>query len=612
MSFLPAPWLLGLALLVPLGQGSPRALSVSGHLRGVSGEPVCGAVIAAVPPEPGADEESTRPSALGRADCQGRYTLGPLEPGVYALTATLPRRGTAVVPGLMLDGHRTDVDLQLSSSVATLTGRVQGPDAQGLPGARVRAHRWSDDGGAVFYSQADSEGRFELTVPADGSYFLLALADGLRPARAQLSLPFEGELTFDLASVAPAPAAVVDWIRTNAIPLQSVTPGNDDDDLEPVRSIVGAARVVGFGTATHGTRESMLLVHRFLEFMVQQMECRAFAVEAAMTAGLALDDYVVEARGDPNDSRWQFESSEEMLELIEWMRTHNQRSSRRETVRIYGVDMQPPSPAAARVLDYLRRVDPDWASSAQGLLGIFVDPRTQFDGYGLSGAEGRVLRDGVETVLERLDRRRGEFVAASSAGEWRTARQMALLVAQNAELQTSGPDEFSVRDRGMADNALWILGEHPPDARLLLLGHNEHIALEPAGQMGARLRAALGRDYLSVGFVFDEGEFTAHEYAFGELREHDRTFRVGPGPPESLGATLAAAGLRVALLDLRTLPPVGPVAEWFAAPREVRNVGSTYFERFAGAFWRAQVLPRRYDVLLFVRHTTASDRPRRD
>jgi erythromycin esterase len=101
--------------------------------------------------------------------------------------------------------------------------------------------------------------------------------------------------------------------------------------------------------------------------------------------------------------------------------------------------------------------------------------------------------------------------------------------------------------------------------------------------MGAFLRNAYGSRYLSVGFAFNQGGFSANEYAFGRLGP-TRAFYLEPAPPGSLDETLAKAGLRIAALDLRDAPRIGPVHEWLRRPQETRSIGSGFFDRFAGAF----------------------------
>ena len=69
-----------------------------------------------------------------------------------------------------------------------------------------------------------------------------------------------------LSSGAAKPSVQVEWIRRNAIPLKTVEAGNGFDDITPLEHIVGDARVVALGEATHGTREFFQLKHRIIEF----------------------------------------------------------------------------------------------------------------------------------------------------------------------------------------------------------------------------------------------------------------------------------------------------------------------------------------------------------
>jgi hypothetical protein len=64
----------------------------------------------------------------------------------------------------------------------------------------------------------------------------------------------------------PPPKAVMDWVRANAIPLKTVEAGNGFEDLQPLKQVVGDARIVALGEATHGTREFFQLKHRLIEF----------------------------------------------------------------------------------------------------------------------------------------------------------------------------------------------------------------------------------------------------------------------------------------------------------------------------------------------------------
>jgi hypothetical protein len=67
---------------------------------------------------------------------------------------------------------------------------------------------------------------------------------------------------------------VVQWIRSAAIPLATTEPRHGLADLEALRPLVGDARIVSLGEATHGTREFFQLKHRLLEFCVAELGSR--------------------------------------------------------------------------------------------------------------------------------------------------------------------------------------------------------------------------------------------------------------------------------------------------------------------------------------------------
>src|SRR5512145_1222218 len=79
------------------------------------------------------------------------------------------------------------------------------------------------------------------------------------------------------------------WLRGAAVPFDRVDPADNLDDLEPLRRLVGDARIVSLGEATHGTREFFQMKHRILRFLVERMGFTAFAIEATWPESNRLD-----------------------------------------------------------------------------------------------------------------------------------------------------------------------------------------------------------------------------------------------------------------------------------------------------------------------------------
>jgi erythromycin esterase-like protein len=59
------------------------------------------------------------------------------------------------------------------------------------------------------------------------------------------------------------------WLADHAIHLKSVEASQGFDDMQPLKQLIGEARLVSLGEAKHGTREFFQLKHRMLEFLVR-------------------------------------------------------------------------------------------------------------------------------------------------------------------------------------------------------------------------------------------------------------------------------------------------------------------------------------------------------
>ncbi len=139
--------------------------------------------------------------------------------------------------------------------------------------------------------------------------------------------------------------AAVHWLRQNAIPIQTVQAGHGFADLEPLKKVVGDARIVELGEATHGTREFFQLKHRMVEFLASQKRFIIFSIEANMPEAYRLNDFVLNGTGDPKELLkgmyfWTW-NTEEVLDMILWMREFNK--SGMGKIEFTGFDMQTPT-----------------------------------------------------------------------------------------------------------------------------------------------------------------------------------------------------------------------------------------------------------------------------
>ncbi len=409
----------------------------------------------------------------------------------------------------------------------------------------------------------------------------------------------------------------VGWIRAEAIPLTTVEAGAGFADLERLRGVIGGARIVSLGEATHGTREFFQLKHRLLEYCVSELGFTIFGIEANYPECLRINDYVLHGRGDPADAlagtRFWTWDTEEVLALIEWLREWNETHERK--VKFYGFDMQSSAEAVLGVIDYLKRVAPDLAAASE----IPLWPLCNDFAAGHFDLLSAPLRDSAlacaKRLLEVFAEEHTKWAAMTSELEWQLGRLNAVVLDQAARMYLPDPSPSVVtRDVAMAENVASLLEIEGPDAKAVLWAHNGHVARNtpyftsdkrPEPNMGNRLHELFGPEHIVVGFAFNQGSFQARD-ARGQLLDHN----IAPAPAGSLDSVLASADIRQFLLDLRTAPTEGPVSDWLASEPISRWIGAVYRPDRADYNHHAADPREDYDLLTFVETTTAA-RPNR-
>ncbi|KOG30800.1 MULTISPECIES: erythromycin esterase family protein [Streptomyces] len=373
-----------------------------------------------------------------------------------------------------------------------------------------------------------------------------------------------------------------------AHPLRSTEPRGGLADLRPFGRMVGDARVVGLGEATHSSHEFFTVKHRILRYLVGEKGFRAFALEAPWSTGLRLDAYLLRGDGDLKQimdeefqGAYQWWNNAEYRDLLQWMRAYNVKHPK-DPVHFVGDDG---GFAGAELYDkvsaYAATARPELTPRLTELyrgLRPATDAETYVNDY-LSKpmAERKELAERTGRAVDLFKRRPGTGAGADAhawAVQHATAiHQMTTLYAFDWDDPEGISDALLYRDQIMAENVTWW--QQRTGDKIVLAAHNSHIALRtyaPATYpkvQGEFLRERLGGGYLSVGLTFDQGSFNAFGPDGGAHR-----FTVGPAAPGTAEHTLDRVRYRDFMMDLRNAP--APARAWLATPRTVKNIGATY------------------------------------
>ena len=162
------------------------------------------------------------------------------------------------------------------------------------------------------------------------------------------------------------------WLRHYARPLTTTELVPYSYDLDPLRPMIGDATVVGLGDGTHGTHEFFTVKLRAIDFLVSELNFDVVAFEGPFPLMNRINTYVQGGEGDARalvgqmaeTSAYVFWDTEEIVQLVEWMRVYNLGRGQRPPIEIAAVDVFEEPALAVSVVDYLRAVDPAAADSA--------------------------------------------------------------------------------------------------------------------------------------------------------------------------------------------------------------------------------------------------------
>lgn len=334
------------------------------------------------------------------------------------------------------------------------------------------------------------------------------------------------------------------------------------DDLV---DLVGDARIVLLGEASHGTHEFYAIRSELTRRLIAERGFRAVAVEADWPAAARVNAHVQGAGDDPDAiaalggfqrfPRWMWRNHV-VVELIEWLRDEGGGAG------FYGLDLYSLRESMTAVVDYLQGVDPAAAERARSRYACFdhVDEQA----YGRATASNRMesCEDAVVAQLRELRARAAELARRDG----RPARDAYFGAEQNAKLAADAEryyramfrgraDSWNLRDTHMADT-LDALHQHLEGAGIVVWAHNSHLGDARATSMswerdelnlGQLARQRHGDAVRIVGFTTHAGTVTAARDWDGPAERRV----VRPSLAGSLERELHDRGISSGVLDLR-------------------------------------------------------------
>src|SRR3954469_21483151 len=314
-------------------------------------------------------------------------------------------------------------------------------------------------------------------------------------------------------------------LRTSVQPLSGAS-----DDYDNLLELIGDARIVLLGEATHGSHEFYRERAEISRRLIKEKGFAAVAVEAdwpdayrvnRWVRGVGDDHTELEALGGfGRFPRWMWRNRD-VLDFVEWLRRHNDLQDPEERVGFYGLDLYSLFSSIEAVIGFLDRVDPEAAQRARYRYSCFEDFGEDTQAYGYAAEFGLSQSCEDDALQQLLDLQRQAADPSRRDGE--IPQDEFFFAEQNARLVKNAEEYYrtmfrgrisswNLRDRHMAETLEALLAHLDQQGRTgkgVVWEHNSHIGDARAPSMGDSgewnvgqlSREGFGEDAFLVGFT---------------------------------------------------------------------------------------------------------------
>lgn len=373
-----------------------------------------------------------------------------------------------------------------------------------------------------------------------------------------------------------------------------------------ISDVLTKKRIIALGEATHGTSEFQQVKSKFIKYLVSELNVKIFAIEANFSQCDDVNQYLLLGKGEPeialaNTWYWMW-NTQELLELLQWLRNYNLSKPTSEQVCFFGFDMQAPENSVKFISNFLEQQSPD-------------NYRTHFAAVKQIKLGGQLKQTTVDSLRNLLNQvkiylQKGHFeVPVSSTKYLELVMHHLRIIEQSILFNEESKKSFrrvqamnNARDKFMAENIDWILKYNGDSAKMVIWAHNMHISKISSshGSMGSILKSAYGQNYYPIGLDFNKGTFNAVNMVSSKVEE----FTVAASPTLSSGSAFNKLNIPAFFIDMESSGrDDSSVGSFFNKKLLQRNIGWAFSPKDEAANFSKNSLSELYDGLIFINDT---------
>ncbi len=352
-------------------------------------------------------------------------------------------------------------------------------------------------------------------------------------------------------------------------------------------------RIVALGEASHGNVEFQQLKLSVFQNLVENDGVRAFALEGDYGGCEYVNRYIHGGEGTARQAAaaigFAIYRTDEVEDLISYMRKYNETAKDGDDLRFYGFDMQRWSYNLQYLIEACEKAGIDVTE-----LKKLEDTEEQHSEYDVE-QQSKVITE----IKEELQK--------SDVKDIAQADHLADTLLQNisfGKVFNSALEGNALRDKLMAENVMWILSmeEQRGNSCIFISGHNGHI--ERSGNygtdnrvMGNILSDELGEGYFAIGTDFYKTNCNLPKNNGNRITHTFYSY-------DPLAKAAKKAGYDMCWLDFSKIPEDSQLKEQITDHVSMGSLGEGYSAFFMSIFpqsYRISKTPEKlYDGMIFV------------
>lgn len=271
-------------------------------------------------------------------------------------------------------------------------------------------------------------------------------------------------------------------------------------------------QVVGLGEASHGVAQYHQMKADVFKSLVENNGCHTFIIEGDFGGALKVDQYINGGNGTAKEAvaeiGFSIYRTQEMADMVDWMRSYNETVSQEDALHFYGMDVQRFDNNKEYLFSVIDQACPELSAEYLEVFSQLTDEnRNSLDKITLNSA-----KESVSEFMLKLNAVETNIAESLGQPAFDFAKECANTIYAYCEVQLS--DNYNAtRDQYMYEKVEWFL-QHGNGSILFINGHNGHIGkTSVAGYtcLGELLSENLGNGYYAIGTDAQKTQFNSQK-----------------------------------------------------------------------------------------------------